>query len=98
MKTTDSRKAFLDFCDTVSKMEGDKDKVLAAARLQRIERQPTFTAVQLIGVAILIGMLLFGSVAIICLTLAGKTGFILPALGGTLAAVLLIGIIVMGGF
>jgi len=26
MKTTDSRKAFLDFCDTVSKMEGDKDK------------------------------------------------------------------------
>ena len=93
MKTTDSRKAFLDFCDTMSKMEGDKDKFLAAARLQ-----PTFTAVQLIGVAILIGMLLLGSVAIICLTLAGKTGFILPALGGTLAAVLLIGIIVMGGF
>lgn len=24
MKTADSRKAFLDFCETVSKMEGDK--------------------------------------------------------------------------
>ena len=27
MKTADSRKAFLDFCETVSKMEGDKDKL-----------------------------------------------------------------------
>ena len=35
MKTTDSRKAFLDFCDTMSKMEGDKDKFLAAARLHQ---------------------------------------------------------------
>ena len=77
-------------------MEGDKDKFLAAAKLQRTEKQPTFTAAQLIGLAVLLGVLLLGSVAIICLTLTGKTGYILPALGLTLFVAFFIGALVIG--
>lgn len=93
----DGRKAFREFCETVRNIESDKDKFLAAAHLQRIERQPTFTAAQLIGFALLMGMLLLGSVAIICLTLAGKTGCILPVLFATLVAVFLAGAMAIGG-
>lgn len=94
---TSEREAFLRFCEYVQSMEGDKDRFLNAAKLQRTERQPAFTAEQLIGLAILFGVMLLGSVAIVCLTLAGKTGYILPALGGTLAAVVLAGMLVLGG-
>ena len=54
-----------------------------------------FTAAQLIGLAVLLGVLLLGSVAIICLTLTGKTGYILPALGGTLVTTFLVGMLVI---
>lgn len=93
---TGEREAFLRFCEYVQNMEGDKDKFLSAARLQRTERQPTFTSVQLLGLIILIGVMLLGGVAIICLLLAGKTGAILPALGVTLFAVFFIGAITIG--
>lgn len=92
---TSEREAFLRFCQYVQSMEGDKDKFLAAAKLQRTEKQPTFTAAQLIGLAVLLGVLLLGSVAIICLTLTGKTGYILPALGGTLVTTFLVGMLVI---
>ncbi len=92
---TSEREAFLRFCEYVKGMEGDKDRFLEAAKLQRTEKQPTFTAVQLIGLTVLLGVLLLGSVAIICLTLTGKTGYILPALGGTLIITLLVGMFVI---
>lgn len=92
------REAFLRFCEYVRNMEGDKDKFLSAAKLQRTEKQPAFTAAQLIGLVILLGVMLLGSVSIICLVLAGKTGYILPALCMTLFAVFFVGAIALGGF
>ena len=74
MKTADSRKAFLDFCETVSKMEGDKDKFLAAARLQRIERQPAFTGSQLVKLACLIAVAMIGSTGAVCMALRWRSG------------------------
>lgn len=94
---TSEREAFLRFCEYVQNMEGDKDKFLSAARLQRTEKQPAFTSAQLLGLIILIGVMLLGGVAIICLLLSGKTGAILPALGVTLFAVFFIGALTVGG-
>ena len=93
---TDERKAFLRFCEYVQNMEGDKDRFLSAAKLQRTEKQPSFTAAQLLGLIILLGVMLLGGVAIICLLIAGKTGAILPSLGVTLFAVFFIGAITIG--
>lgn len=89
MKKNDSREAFNSFCDTVRNTEKDKDRFLEAAHLQRIERAPTFTAGQLIGLVILVAIVLLGSVAMVCLAITGKTGYILPALGVTLLVLFL---------
>lgn len=77
MKNNKSRKCFLQFCNTVRNVERDKDTFLKAANLERHERQaPAFTANQIMMIVLVIGVLLLGSVAMICLTLAGKTGSI----------------------
>lgn len=89
------RKAFNDFCETVRNIEGDKDKFLAAAHLQRIEKTPTFKAAHLIGIAAMLSIMVLVSVSIICLTLAGKTGCILPALGMALLALFLVSAAIM---
>lgn len=64
MKTTNNRRAFLNFCDTVRNIERDKDKFLAAAHLQRIERQP-MSETRFEALCILIGVCVF----FICSTL-----------------------------
>ena len=69
---------------------------MPAASSSAWKKQPTLTAAQLIGLAALLGVLLLGSVAIICLTLTGKTGYILPALGLTLFVAFFIGALVIG--
>lgn len=97
MRNNDSRKAFMDFCDTVRNTEKDKDLFLAAAHLQRTEKASAFTAGQMIGLAVMMAMVLLGSVAIVCLTLTGKTGCILPALGGTLLATFFAGAMAIAG-
>lgn len=91
MKNDQSRKCFLQFCNTVRNVERDKDTFLKAANLERHERQaPAFTANQMMMIVLVIGVLLLGSVAMICLTLAGKTGSIGFVLVSTLFAIVLL--------
>ena len=72
MNKTDSRRAFLDFCDTLKNTEKDKDHFLNAARLQRIERQPAFTGSQLVKLACLIAVAMIGSTGAVCMALLGN--------------------------
>ena len=74
MKKTDSRRAFLDFCDTLKNTEKDKDHFLNAARLQRIERQPAFTGSQLVKLACLIAVAMIGSTGAVCMALRWRSG------------------------
>lgn len=91
MKTADSRKGFEEFCDIVRNVEKDKDKFLDAAHLDRHERQtPALAPMHLVCIIAVAALLVLCSVAILCLTMAGKTGGIPIVFGGAAVIILLI--------
>lgn len=88
-KEKTEREVFKDYCKTVEKVEGDKDRFLKASRLERHEskREP-FRAADMIKIAFILG------IAAICCTVL-ILGYLSGELG--IALIFVIGLIVILG-
>lgn len=85
------RVGFHKFCDTVKRIEGDKDAFLKAARLQRHEAPPVVTANNVLKVAAIFGGTIILSALIVCAYLSGNSFVQTIAAGVSLLSFLFVG-------